>query len=149
MVTQAFFLPWYLLGYNHSPRLLRNESVHPNYRRKKNTASAPRPNSGIDTVYLPAPACMFSNGLPLPFAGLFVSSEPDADVEEAPCDGAAPEAWAIELGDASVDDGVPVELMSSPRVDVMVDPVLMSVGPSTIGTMICSVLPSLSVVIFV
>jgi hypothetical protein len=148
-LLKSFFLPWYLLGYNQRPGLLRNESVHPNYRRKKNTASALRPNGGIDTVHLPAPACMFSNGLPLPLTGLFVSSEPGADVEEAPCVDASPKARAIELGDAAVDDGVSVEHVSRPRVDVIVDPVLMPVGPNTIGTMICSILPSLSVIVFV
>jgi hypothetical protein len=90
---------------------------------------------------------MFSNGLPLPFAGDLVSSEPDADVEDVP--GAGPEAWAVELGDAAVDDDISVEPILPPTVDVMVEPVLMAVGPITIGTMTCNVLPSLSVVVFV
>jgi hypothetical protein len=106
----------------------------------KRVANALRPKTGTDTVHVPAPACMFSNGLPLPFAGDSVSSEPDADVGDAPCV-VGPEAWAV--------DGVSVGLVLPPTVDVMVAPVLMPVGPMTMGTMICSVLPSPSVVVFV
>jgi hypothetical protein len=85
----------------------------------------------------------------LPFAGDSVSSAPDANVEEALCVGAGPETWAIELGNAAVDDDISVELILPATVHVTVAPVLMPVGPNTIGTMICSIFPSLSVVVLV
>jgi len=93
---------------------------------------------------------MFSNGLPLPLAGgggASVSSDPDADdvcVKEAPGVGTGAEGWAEGLGDEIVDTGVPPA-----TVDVMMLPVLICVGPMTIGTIICSVLPSPSVDVFV
>lgn len=105
----------------------------------KNTARAPRPSSGPETVHLPAPACMFSKGLPFPFAGGLVSLEPPADVEDALC---------IEDA-ACVGTGLSVELARPSTVEVTMSPVLIPVGPMTIGTMTWSVFPSLSVVVLV
>jgi hypothetical protein len=124
-----------------------NPDTMANYMRISSAARAPSAMRGVDRVHVPAPACMFSNGLPLPLAGGAVSSDPDPDdveVKEAPGVGTGAEGWADGLGEEMVDFGVP-----SARVDVMMLPVLICVGPITIGTMICSVLPSLSVDVFV
>ncbi len=83
----------------------------------------------------------------MPLAGGLVSSDPDGDdveVSEGPGDGAGAEGWALGLGDESVFISVPPA-----KVDVTMLPVLMCVGPMTIGMIICSVLPSPSVVVFV
>jgi len=118
------------------------------YMRITSAAKAPNAIPGVDSDHLPAPACIFSNGLPLPLAGGgSVSSDPDADdvcVKEAPGVGTGAEGWAEGLGDEIVDTGVPPA-----TVDVMMLPVLICVGPMTIGTIICSVLPSPSVEVFV
>lgn len=82
---------------------------------------------------------MFSKGLPFPFAGGSVSLEPPADVDDALC---AEDA-------AGVGAGLSVELVLASTVEVMTLPVLIPVGPTTIGTMTCSVFPSLSVVVLV
>jgi hypothetical protein len=91
----------------------------------KSAASALRHKISTDTVRLPAPACMFSKGLPLPFAGDSVSSAPDANVEEALCVGAGPEAWAEELDDAAVDDAIFVELILPTTVDASLSVVVL------------------------
>lgn len=82
---------------------------------------------------------MFSKGLPSPFAGRSVSLEPPADDDGALC-----------VEDAtSVRAGLFVELAANSRVEVMTLPVLTPVGPTTMGTMTCSVFPALSVVVLV
>jgi len=119
-----------------------------NYMRIPSTVSAPSAMIGIDTAHLPAPACMFSKGLPLPLAGGAVSSDSDeVEVDNTPVAlgvGAGAEGWAVGLGDEIADVGEPPA-----TVDVMMVPVLMPVGSMTIGTTICSVLPSLSMVVLV
>jgi hypothetical protein len=91
---------------------------------------------------------MFSNGLPLPLAGGSVSSDSDeVEVDDTPVAlgvGAGAEGWAVGLGDEIADVGEPPA-----TVDVTMVPVLMPVGSMTIGTTICSVLPSLSMVVLV
>lgn len=106
-----------------------------NSQLQKSTAVTPSPNNGADTTHLPAPACIFSKGLPLPFAGRPVACEPPADVEVGPCVSAGPEAPVVVLSDAAVDADGLVELASPSTVDVMGFPVLMPVGPITTGTM--------------
>lgn len=119
------------------------------YKRIHNTAKAPIAISGIDTAHLPAPACMFTKGLPSPLAGGSGSSDPDpvADeggdaVDEAPAVGAGAEGWAVSLRNDTADVGD-----APATVDVTMLPVLMPVGFTTIGTTICNVLPSPSVVV--
>jgi len=118
------------------------------YMRITSAAKAPNAIPGVDSDHLPAPACIFSNGLPLPLAGGgSVSSDPDADdvcVKEAPGVGTGAEGWAEGLGDEMVDTGA-----LPATVDVTMLPVLICVGPMTMGTIICSVLPSPSVEVFV
>jgi hypothetical protein len=119
------------------------------YKRIHNTAKAPIAISGIDTAHLPAPACMFTKGLPSPLAGGSGSSDPDpvADgggdaIDEAPAVGAGAEGWAVSLRNDTADVGD-----APATVDVTMLPVLMPVGFTTMGTTICNVLPSPSVVV--
>jgi hypothetical protein len=119
------------------------------YKRIHNTAKAPIAISGIDTAHLPAPACMFTKGLPSPLAGGSGSSDPDpvADeggdaVDEAPAVGVGAEGWAVSLRNDTADVGD-----APATVDVTMLPVLMPVGFTTMGTTICNVLPSPSVVV--
>ena len=119
------------------------------YKRIHNTAKAPIAISGIDTAHLSAPACMFTKGLPSPLAGGSGSSDPDpvADeggdaVDEAPAVGVGAEGWAVSLRNDTADVGD-----APATVDVTMLPVLMPVGFTTMGTTICNVLPSPSVVV--
>jgi len=119
------------------------------YKRIHNTAKAPIALSGIDTAHLPAPACMFTKGLPSPLAGGSGSSDPDPvvdgggdAVDEAPAVGAGAEGWAVSLRNDTADVGD-----APATVDVTMLPVLMPVGFTTMGTTICNVLPSPSVVV--
>lgn len=119
------------------------------YKRIHNTAKAPIAISGIDTAHLSAPACMFTKGLPSPLAGGSGSSDSDpvADgggdaVDEAPAVGAGAEGWAVSLRNDTADVGD-----APATVDVTMLPVLMPVGFTTMGTTICNVLPSPSVVV--
>ena len=94
---------------------------------------------------------MFSKGLPLPLAGGSVSSDPDSRVEDGSAVGAGLGVWAVGLGEAVVDECALLLCLRllPPTVDVTMLPVLMEVGPMTIGTMICKVFPALSVVVSV
>lgn len=86
---------------------------------------------------------MFSKGLPLPFAaGRSVACEPAADVVGVDV---RLDPSGVGAAGAAAEDTV--AWLST--VDVTVAPVLMPVGPITIGTTTCSVLPSPSVVVLV
>ena len=111
-------------------------------------ASTASPRSGPERVHLPAPACMFWKGLPLPFAGLCVCRGPAVGVEDGRDVGVALEVSA-GLDDAAAVGVTMAEVAFPCTVDVMMVPVLMPVGPITMGTTTCSVFPLLSVVVCV
>lgn len=121
------------------------------HSRITNAKKAPIIIWAADTAHLPASACMFSKGLPLPLAGGSVSSDPDSRVEDGSAVGAGLGVWAVGLGEAVVDKCALLLWLRllPPTVDVTMLPVLMEVGPMTIGTMICKVFPALSVVVSV
>ena len=93
---------------------------------------------------------MFSKGLPLPLAGGSAACELVDDAASCACVDVAAGA-AVGLGDAVADDGISVAVAVAPesKVEVTIFPVLVVFGPITIGMMISSVFPSLSVVVFV
>jgi hypothetical protein len=113
-------------------------------------ASSPIPTRAPETLQRPAPACMFSKGLPLPLAGGSAACELVDDAASCACVDVAAGA-AVGLGDAVADDGISVAVAVAPesKVEVTIFPVLVVFGPITIGMMISSVFPSLSVVVFV
>jgi hypothetical protein len=114
----------------------------------KSIASAPRPSSGRDMLHLLA-APAESKGLPLPPLEVPVPVRCGADV--AVEDGSRLRSG--REGSAAGPEGAgEVDLVEDARpvnVDVAADPVAMPEGPTTIGTMICRVLPLLSVVVCV
>jgi len=105
-------------------------------------------NKAPETLQRPAPACMFSNGLPLPFAGGSAFCELVGVATSCACVDVAA-GPAVGLGDAAADDGESVAVAPASKVEVTIFPVLVVFGPMTIGMIISSVFPSLSVVVLV
>jgi hypothetical protein len=91
---------------------------------------------------------MFSNGLPLPFDGGSACCELVGVATSCACVDVAA-GPAVGLGDAAADDGESVAVAPDSKVEVTILPVLVVLGPITMGIMISSVFPSLSVVVFV
>lgn len=115
-------------------------------------ATAPMPTRSPETPHRPAPACMFSKGLPLLFEVLCGGGELVDDAACGCCSAgvdAGAGAPAVGLGDAAADVGESVALGWPSKVDVTVLPKLIVLGPITTGTMICSVCPSSFVVVLV
>ena len=115
------------------------------YNLINNAPINPTPITAPETPQRLAPACIFSKGLPL----LFETLPPEGgevDVGATLCPWVDTGAGAaVGLGEARADDGASVPFGSS--VDVVILPVLIVLGPMTMGTMTSSVLPSLSVVV--
>lgn len=90
---------------------------------------------------------MFSKGLPLLFDVLCACCE--LVVDDATCCACVGSGVgaAVTLGDAAAEDGESVAFASN--VEVTIFPVLQVFGPMTIGMIISSVFPSLSVVVCV
>ena len=122
--------------------------VLPIYSLMNSPASIPMANRAPETLQRPAPACMFSNGLPLPFDGGSAFCELVGVATSCACVDVAA-GGAVGLGDAVADDGESVAVAPGSKVEVTILPVLVVLGPITIGIMISSVFPSLSVVVLV
>jgi hypothetical protein len=90
-------------------------------------------------------ACMFSNGLPFPRAGLSVRSAAAGEVDVGGRVDARDDAAAEGLGEVA-ESGL-VEAACPLSVDVAIEPVTMPDGPTAMGTTTCTVRPLLSVVV--
>lgn len=102
-------------------------SVHYSQNLIQNATRTPRPKIGADMTHLPAPACIFSNGLPLPLYGRSVACAGSVEVDGKESVGLV--LPGVGLGRER--SGLELVLLS--KVVVIMSPVLIPVGPMTMG----------------